>query len=338
MGILEALFSNAKIGIQLSNQLVKVLLKDKGLFAYPVFMAIISFLILFVVFVPLVLFTGGAFLAFGFISIIAALILYYFITTLIATYFIFALYIAFKAFVDTGKKMPMGTALSKAGAYTGLIIQWTIVYTLIRTVIKLIEERGGIAGALVRIVAGIGLFLGTTFAIPVIYEEHVGPIAAIKKSATFIINNLGKTFAGIIYFDVIGFVIKMIGGLFIASAIIMLVLRLFNISVAVAGFTIIGQTSFLVMGIIALIGISIFIVGDLFTYVTLHLYYLVVYDYVRNGKVPAGMDETLIRSSVRGVAMGKGGKKGKGGNQPPTFGGLFQSNGPKPPDMKDFVK
>ncbi len=334
MGILEAIFSNAKIGIQLSNQLIKVVFKDKGLFAYPVLMAIVSSLILFVIFVPLVLFTGGLFLAFGPVSLLFVLIVYYFVVTLVATYFLFALYIAFKAFIDTGKKMPIGTALSKAGAYAGLIVQWTIAYTIIRTVIKLIESQSrGIMEALIQMVAGIGLFLGTTFAVPIIYEERVGPIDAIKKSATFIINNLGKTFAGIIYFDMIGFVIKAIATIFIVATACMVILNLMNINIAVGGFTILSKPGILAIGITALIGIAIFIIGDLFTYVTLHLYYLVVYDYVRNGKVPEGMDETLIRSSVQGAVV----KGGKGKKAEPTFGGLFQTGGDAP-DMKDFVK
>ena len=334
MGILEALFSNAQVGIQLSNQVIKVLLKDKGLFVYPVAMAILSLAILLAVFVPLVFFSGGFFLALGPIAIIFMLIVYYFIATLIATYFIFALYIAFKAYIATGKKMPMGTALSKAGAYTGLIVQWAVAYTIIRTVIKLIEGQSrGIVEFLIQAIAGIGLFLGTTFAAPIIFEERVGPIDAIKKSASFIINNLGKTFSGIIYFDIIGFIIKAVAGIFIVASILMLFLNLFNVDIAVAGFTILGHTGYLAIGLVFLVGLAIFIIGDLFTYVTLHLYYLVVYDYVRNGKVPEGMDETLIRSSIQGSMVRKGGK----GKAQPTFANLFQS-GPEPPDMKDFVQ
>lgn len=344
MGIFNSIFGNAKIGIQLSNQLIKVLFKDKGLFVYPIVMAILSFLILVGIFVPLIFFTGGAFLSLGFLAIVLMLIIYYFVVTLMATFFIFALYIAFKEFVGTGKKISMGAALSKAGAYTRLIIEWTIVYTIIRTVVKLIEgngSRNGMGEMVLRAVVGIGLFLGITFAVPIIYEEKVSPITAIKKSAEFIINNIGKTFSGIIYFDVIGFVIKVIGGLFIASAVVMLVLNAANITVTLGGFTILGHTSLLEMAVIAVIGISVLIIGDLFTYVTLHIYYLVVYDYVRNGKVPEGMDESLIKSSIRGRAVSGNAGGGSGsGKQPsaPTFGGLFQSGGSPPPDMKDFVK
>ncbi len=56
MGFFNALFGNAKLGIQISNQVIKTLLKDKELFAYPVIMAMLSFVLLVAIFVPFVVF------------------------------------------------------------------------------------------------------------------------------------------------------------------------------------------------------------------------------------------------------------------------------------------
>lgn len=352
MGIFGNIFGNAKLGIQISNQVIRVLLKDKGLFVYPVVMALLSFVLLILFFVPFILLGG---LAFGFVSLFAMLIIYYFVTTFMATYFIFALYIAFTSFVQ-GKKIGMVDALGQASKYFPLIFSWTIFYTIVITVVRMIESRvQGFAGAILQAVIGIGLFLGTTFALPVIFEEKVGPIDAVKKSAMFIINNIGKTFSGIIYFDIIGFVIKFIGGLFIISAILMGVIDVTGFTYSLGGFTIIGHSALFEIIAVFVIGVAIYIMGVLFNYVTLHIYYLVVYDYVRSGKVPKGMDETLIRSSIshstgatgpiggRGSGGNTGGKQaGKGGKNAPgnqgPFGGLFQSGGGDSPDLKDFVK
>ena len=339
MGFFGALFGNVKLGLQISNQVIKVLLKDKGLFVYPVVMALISFILLVAVFVPFVLLGG---LVLGLLGLIVLLIIYYLITTFMSTYFLFALYTAFKAFV-AGKPIGMGKALSSTSQYLGLIIKWTLFYTIVVTIIRLIGTRlRGIAGIIFGAIISIGLFLGMTFAIPVIYEDHVGPIEAVKRSATFIINNIGKTFSGIIYFDLIGFVIKAIGVIFIISAIIMAVIDVLGVSIVLYGFIILGHTGLIEIAAIFVIGIAIYVIGALFNYTTLHIYYLVVYEYVKNAKVPEGMDETLIKSSIKhttgATGVVPGGGQGKGQGQGPA-GGLFQSGGDdKAPDLKTFVE
>lgn len=333
MGFFDALFGNAKLGIQISNQVIKVLLKDKGLFAYPIVMAIISFILLLLIFIPFVL-AGG--LTLGPLAWLIMLVIYYIVTTFFATYFLFAMYTAFKSFV-AGKKMGMGEALANTGQYLGEIISWTLFYTVVATIVRVIESRSrGIVGFLIRELVAIGFFLGMTFAIPVIYEDHVGPIEAVKRSAMFIVNNIGKTFSGIIYFDVIAFAIKAIGAIFIISAVVMGILDLMGVSVMLGGFTILGHSSLLEIAGVFIFGLAIYIIGMLFNYVTLHIYYLVIYEYVKNGKAPKGMDETLIKRSIKKGAAGSaaGGQGGK------PFGGLFQSGAKDDdsPQLNTFVK
>lgn len=335
MGFWDALFPNIKLGINISNQVIKTLFKDKELFIYPLVMAVLAFALLIIVFVPFIILGG---LGFGPLSFVVLLIVYYLITTFMATYFLFALYIAFKSFVQ-GKKIGMMNALGQAANYLPQIIAWTIFYTIVLTIVRLIESRvRGIAGFIVNAVIGIALFLGVTFAVPIIYEDKVGPIEAVKRSATFIINNIGKTFSGIIYFDIISFVIKIIGILFILGAIFAIILNGSGTTVTLGGFTILGNTSWYVIGGLIVIGIAIYIIGVLFNYVTLHIYYLVLYDYVKNGKVPKGMDESLIKSSIKKKATSSSGSSGGGGG---LFGNLFQSSGNDSdtnPDMQSFVK
>ena len=336
MGFFGDLFGNFKLGIQISNQVIKTLLHDKELFVYPLAMALVSFFLLIIIFVPFILFGG---LTLGPLSLLLLLIIYYLVTTYISTYFIFALYISFTSFVG-GKKIGMLAALSGTAQYTGLIIKWTLFYTVVITIIRLIELRfRGIIGFILREIVALGLFVGMTFAVPIIYEDRVGPIEAVKRSTLFIINNLGKTFAGIIYFDVIGFAIKAVGGILIAAAIVMGVLDIFHIVVMLGSFTILGHTSLTEIAVVFIIGVAIYIVGWLFNYVTLHIYYLVVYDFVKSGKAPAGIDETLIKRSIKRKAGAQGGQGGgSGGGSSRAFGGLFQSGGDNAPDLKTFVK
>ena len=193
MGFWDALPGNIGLGVQISNQVTKTLLQDKELFIYPAVMAVLSFLILLVVFIPVVLLGG---LTYGPLALVVIFLVYYLVTTFIATYFLFALYIAFKSFVQ-GKKIGMLAALSQASSYTSEIIGWTIFYAVVMTLVRVIESyasRNAIIGWIVNAAIGIGLFLGMTFAIPIIFEDSVGPWEAVKRSAKFIINNIGKTF------------------------------------------------------------------------------------------------------------------------------------------------
>ncbi len=347
MGLFNAIFSNAKLGIQISNQVIKSVLKDRGLFVYPIVMALLSFVLLALIFAPLIL--GGA-LVLGPVFILFALLAYYFVLTYMSTYFLFAMYIAYKAFIQ-GKKISMMQALSSAGQYSAYIFRWAVFYTIVMTVVKLLESQlRGLLGMFIDILASIGLFLGMTFAPPIIFEDKVGPIEAVKRSSQFIINNIGKTFSGIIYFDIISFVIKIIGIIFIVSAILMgmydlhlldpVMMFLFkSTTVMLFGFTLIGPTNLVVVAAIFAMGIAIAIIGMLFNYVMLHIYYLVIYDYVKNGDIPKGMDESLIKASIKHSTGARGivarGKPGSSQKQN-IVGNLFQTG--DSPDLKDFVK
>lgn len=321
VGLFNSLIGNAKLGYNISNQVMKVLFHDKELFVFPLVMVIVAAVELIMTLAVLIVGSAGYILSFGFISIVILMLVYYLIVTFTATYFLIALYIAFQSFVG-GKKMGLAQALSKARPYSSLILQWTLFYTAICTVIKLIEgSMRGVIGFIIQEIASIGLWVATIFAIPVIYEEKVGPIEAVKKSGLFIINNLGKTFTGIIYFNLISFAIKAIGGLSILSAIFMGIITLSRFTVRLGGFVILRPTSLLTVGIVFFVGLAIFLIGALFNYITLHLYYLILYDYVKNNKIPEGMDESLIKSSFK--YSGAPASSQSGDNKP--FGGLFQS-------------
>ena len=87
------------------------------------------------------------------------------------------------------------------------------------------------------------------FAIPVIIDNKVGPIDAIKTSAKFIFKNFGKTFGGFAYADVYSILIILAGIALIIGGVVL-------------------ATSVLALGvIIGVLGFGVFVFGILFSYV-----------------------------------------------------------------------
>jgi len=63
------------------------------------------------------------------------------------------------------------------------ILAWSLIATVVSMIIRTIQERGGIFGAIVGMIGGVAWNLATLFVVPVIALEGVGPIDALKHSA-----------------------------------------------------------------------------------------------------------------------------------------------------------
>ena len=123
------MFENLKNGWKLGSATRKLIFGDKGLLVYPIVGGIITFLLALVLFVPLVLTIATA----SNTLILAAVILFGFVSTFVSIYFLVALLLAFRQYSRTGKKMAMGDALAQASQYWVQILEWAVFYTIIVT-------------------------------------------------------------------------------------------------------------------------------------------------------------------------------------------------------------
>jgi hypothetical protein len=94
------------------------------------------------------------------------------------------------------------------------ILGWALIATTVGLVLQLIRERGGTIGAVVSLIGGMAWGLITYLVVPILVVEGVGPVSAIKRSASLLRKTWGEQIVG-------NFSLGLVIGLaFIASAIV----------------------------------------------------------------------------------------------------------------------
>jgi hypothetical protein len=299
----EKVFENIKSGIKVANATRKLVLSDKQLLMYPVvsvIVGIIAAIIMVALGLVIFIFSGIQLMTTpAIVLFIVFILLTYFVLFFITTYFTVAMLLAFREF-GKGKKISMGTALSGAGAYTTQILEWSIFYTIIATIIHVIEgairaafSRYGFSGTIISglITGGVNLALAAAvaFALPVIIDEKKGPIDTIKASTSFIMKNFGDTFGGLLYTSLVEIALILMG----------LGLIFIGITPYLFSFTIPGGATLLFAIAFIVIGFLVMVLGIILRYVLFNCFKLIVYDYKTRKTLPKGFDSKLIDSSIK---------------------------------------
>lgn len=123
------------------------------------------------------------------------LALVYFVTTFITTFSNAAIVAAATDRMQGGD----GTAadgLRTAWQRVDRIVAWSALSATVGLVLRGLENRGGIFGAIVGRIAGVAWSVVTFFVVPVIVFEPVGPIEAVKRSASLFRQRWGEQFVG----------------------------------------------------------------------------------------------------------------------------------------------
>ncbi len=192
-----------------------------------------------------------------------------------------ALFIAFKSYTD-GKKISIGKALALTKEYTLLVLEWALFYSVVIMLIRIIGSRiRGIGGILIGASASLAIGVSTIFVVPIIYEQHVGPINAIKSSVNVFVKHFGSTVGGISYADLYGLGFTL-GGLLI------LVLSFLSYSV-------LGVLS--ILG--AFVGLILIVIGMVITSVISNIFKLILYDYASRKGLPEWLDKDVIQAAVK---------------------------------------
>lgn len=284
------MFENMKAGWRLGRETRKLIMRDKQLFVYPLISAIVGILVFGALLASFLLVRANT------VFVILSLFVYYVIIYFVSTYVIIAMLIAFRSY-GKGNKISIGAAFSQASPYWKLVLEWAIFDATITMIIRAIESRVG-AGVIARFIIGsiasFAFTLATYFVVPVIIDEKVGPIKAIKESTSFILKNFGKTFGGMAYADLYSL-------MFIAGGIAAIIL----------GAMLAASTSILLVPGIAVlaIGFVLLVFGVMFSYIISNTVKLIIYDYMTDrGNLPDGWDKAMIDDAL---------KKGRPGN--PAF-------------------
>jgi hypothetical protein len=210
-----------------SWQLVKasgaVLRQDKELLLFPVFSAIATLIVSASFLIPL--FYTGAFDETSAGSTdgasLVVLFLFYLVQYFVIFFFNSALVGAAMIRLDGGDPT-VADGLRIARSRTVQILGYAAIAATVGLILRLIEERAGFIGRWIAGLLGVAFTLATFLTAPILVSRDIGPVDAVKESATLLKKTWGENIIGnagmglvffLFYLGVIG-----VGALFVFGA------------------------------------------------------------------------------------------------------------------------
>ncbi len=283
------MFENLKNGWALGKATRQLVFKDKTLLLYPIIAVIVTIIEMIAIFALLIF---GLVLApaavnaaanSGYTTIIGIILLLflYIVIVFTSTYVTMAMFIAFRAAIS-GKRISIAASLGQTSQYWVQILEWSIFYGIILTLVRIAESRmRGIVRLLFASIVSVGLALATMFVVQIILDDKVGPIEAMKRSEQTLVHAFGKTFGGIIYSDLYGLMFVVVGVVLIIAGVF------------AAGASAIAGVALLVLGFILVLA------GSVISGVLSSIFKLILYDYIKTGKFPQGFTKEMLDGSVK---------------------------------------
>lgn len=181
-----------------------------------------------------------------------------------------------------GESPTFGEGMSLASDRMGPIAGWAFVSTVVMTIIRVIQERFGIAGAIIGGLAGAAWGVLTFLAIPVIALEGTGPIATIKRCAHLVKSKWGEQIAGTI---AIGGLVALLG--FLPATLLIVA------GVAIWATSGVGGAILIAVGVVVML-IAILIQQSLAT-----IFGVALYRFVADEETVGGFSQEELQSAVR---------------------------------------
>ena len=187
--------------ISRSWQLVKaswaVLRADKELLLFPVASGIASFAVVVVLFLGWVGSGGLDRLDGDGVGLVDLILLYvfYFITSSVVIFFNSALIAAANIRLDGGDPT-LSDGFRIAFSHLPAILGWAAIAATVGLILQALRERGGALGFVVSLIGGMAWGLITYLVVPILVVEGIGPVDAIKRSASLLRKTWGEQIVG----------------------------------------------------------------------------------------------------------------------------------------------
>ena len=269
----------------LARASMAVLRSDKELLAFPLLSALCAILIAATFLLPLFGFdmlgqldrsrgVPAGFYILGFA--------FYLVQYFVAFFFTTALVGAAMVRLDGGDPT-IGTGLRIAAGKWTTILGYAAIAATVGMILRGIEQRAGVVGKLVAGVVGVAWTLAIFLAVPVLVAQDVGPVEAVKRSASLLKRTWGE---GLIGNGGIG----LVGGL--AAVVVMIVGLALTGFLAKAGLGA-AAVAAIALSVLAVVGIGLVqsALGG--------IYSAALYRYAVNGDAPAGFDGVLLRDAFQ---------------------------------------
>lgn len=214
--------------------------------------------------------------------------LFYLVTYFIVVFFNSALVACARIrFAGGDPTLRDGFAFSLANI--GRIFQWAVLSATVGTVLRAIEERVGWLGRYIVGLIGIAWSLATTFALPVLVYEGVGPVEAVKRSAQVFRKTWGETVIGYMGMNA-AFSLMFLAGLMVAIVGSVLAVFLTTVNGLLGGVLVVAVLVAAVLFWLVLAIVQAALQG---------LFMTACYQYATTGEVPPGFSAEHVVQAWR---------------------------------------
>jgi len=270
-----------KSGWQLTKKSWSVLSGDPGLMRFPIVAGLASLLLGVLLIVPGLYYIDSGPEALGIVLIAVGTYLIAFLN------YYFAVGLAASAdqrmrHGESSFRLGMSVASSRMGAIAG----WAFVATVVMTIVRAIQERFGIAGAIFGSLAAAAWGLVTFLAVPVIALEGTGPIGTIRRCGSLLKSRWGEQITGTIAIGGAVFLLGVLPGVLLIVA-----------GIALWATTGVGGA------VLIAIGAAVLIVAALVQQALATIFGVALYRYAADGEAIA----TFTSEEMEGAVRSKGG-------------------------------
>lgn len=173
-----------------------VLQADKELLLFPVFSGIAMILVVASFILPLAVAgfatdQGGGLAVFGYV----VLFLFYFVQYSVIIFFNSAL-VGAALIRLRGGDPTVSDGISIAMKNLTSILGYALISATVGILLKMAKEKAGWVGRILASLGGLAWTLATYLVVPILVAEDIGPIEAVKRSATILRRTWGEQIAG----------------------------------------------------------------------------------------------------------------------------------------------
>jgi hypothetical protein len=185
----------------------------------------------------------------------------------------------------SGGKASIGAGMSLAFSKLVVIIEYALIASTVGIILSLLRNKGGLLGKIVAFLGDLAWNVATFLVIPALAANNIGPVAAIKMSASLLRKTWGEQIIGGIGFGFFSFLA------FFAIALVSAPIFLLGLSTKPASvpLMILGGAVF-IFGLVAL-GIVNSTLGS--------IYKTVLYKFAADGSNPLNFDQKLLSGAFK---------------------------------------
>jgi Family of unknown function (DUF6159) len=215
-------------------------------------------------------------------ALAAASFLFYCVTNFVIVYFNTAL-VSCAMIRFSGGNPTLGDGLRAATARAPQIIGWVLLSATVGTILRAIEERVPLVGKIVVSLIGMAWAVVTFMVVPILAAEGVGPITAVKRSASLLRKTWGESLVG-------QFSLGFVQFLFLLPVIV-------GVVGSVVGSIAMESVWPIVIG--GSIAVAYTVVLAIVFSTLRQIFLAAVYQFAQSGGVPAGFSAELISAAFK---------------------------------------